>query len=225
MRWWIDTGIMSALEDLLNLVLPAPCALCGSLGAPICAPCHSVLDWAVRETSRDGLLGQVASSYGPSEKALVTAFKEKGHTSLAPFMVSALAGVIEDVARWQADLLLVPVPSSSANYLKRGFSPALILAKRLNSAAGRPARVFDGLRFSRTVYDQSRLDLGHRFANLQGSMAAKTYLSNRNVVLVDDVVTTGATILEAARAATQIGANVIGFFAFSETILKTQSKT
>jgi predicted amidophosphoribosyltransferase len=55
-------------------------------------------------------------------------------------------------------------------------------------------------------------------------MLSDSRVAGRQVIIFDDVVTTGATILEASRAVTAAGGNVIGFLAFAETILKTASK-
>jgi predicted amidophosphoribosyltransferase len=84
--------------------------------------------------------------------------------------------------------------------------------------------VADSLIFKRKVEDQSRLDSNARRKNLEGSMLADSRVFGRQVILFDDVVTTGSTILEAGRAVELAGGTVIGFLAFAETILKTHSK-
>lgn len=120
---------------------------------------------------------------------------------------------------------MVPMPSRPENFLKRGFVPAKLLAKKLNASAGRPAQVVDCLRFNRQVSDQSSLDVQARARNLAGSISASAAPAGRDVILLDDIVTSGATILEAARAIAEVGSTVIGFLAFSETILKSQPQT
>lgn len=71
-----------------------------------------------------------------------------------------------------------------------------------------------GLRHARRVDDQARLDSAARAANLAGAFAVRAgdaaYLRGRPVLLVDDVVTTGATLAEGARAARAVGAHVLG---------------
>jgi ComF family protein len=216
---------MSAFEDLLNLLLPTRCALCSTMGAPICSGCLGKLDWRPRVIRREGLEGAIAADYGPHQRTLIKAFKENGQTSLASYLARPMVPLLKTVAIEASSPLLVPIPSSRANHLKRGFSPAKVLAKKLNGLAGRTGRVLDGLFFNRIVQDQSQLDSEARALNLAGSMTGEVWLDGRSVILVDDIVTTGATILEAARAVTEVGGRVIGFLAFAETILKTQSKT
>jgi predicted amidophosphoribosyltransferase len=75
------------------------------------------------------------------------------------------------------------------------------------------------------VEDQARLDSDARRKNLVESMLADSRVAGRHIVLFDDVVTTGSTILEAGRAVASAGGILVGFLAFAETILKTPSKT
>jgi predicted amidophosphoribosyltransferase len=216
---------MSTFEELLDLFLPTRCAVCRSRGASICSTCFAIQGWQPRQIRRGDLPGIVVSEYGPVERDLIKAFKENGQTALLPFlckpMVPALHGLVSGVG----NPLIVPIPSSRSNYLKRGFVPAALLAKKLNVLAQRPARVKQMLGFNRTVADQSQLDVKARHLNLFGSISASAGLSGRSIVLIDDIVTSGATVLEASRAASHSGAKVLGFLAFSETILKTQPET
>jgi predicted amidophosphoribosyltransferase len=94
----------------------------------------------------------------------------------------------------------------------------------LNRLAKQPCLLSNTLYFTRQVVDQSTLDSSARKANLDSAMYSKPLSSGRPVILFDDVITTGSTILEAARAITVSGGKVIGFLAFAETILKTGSK-
>ena len=216
---------MSAFEELLNLLLPTRCALCKLLGAPICNLCDSTLVWQPHATSREHLVGWAASCYGEVERNLLKSFKENGQTSLLPHLAKPMAPLLIDILARFPDVAVVPVPSGKSNYLKRGFSPAKLLAKRVHRSAGSPTVVVDGLKFEHEILDQSRLDAIARNENLRDSMVGNRSLEGRAVVILDDIVTTGATILESARAATAAGADVVGFLAFSETILKTQTKT
>jgi predicted amidophosphoribosyltransferase len=75
-----------------------------------------------------------------------------------------------------------------------------------------------GLRLVRQPKDQRRLGVQDRFSNLQEAMGYRSVDSiSRTVVLVDDVVTTGATLLEAARAVHATGDIVAGFITFAQT--------
>ncbi|MFK0287104.1 ComF family protein [Streptomyces sp. NPDC090499] len=104
-------------------------------------------------------------------------------------------------------VLLVPVPSAPWAVRARGHDPvrriALAAAAELRRA-GTSARVVPALRQRRAVADQSGLNARQRYANLAGALAVTAggarLLAEGRVVLVDDLVTTGATLVEAARA-------------------------
>ena len=215
---------MKAIEELLDLLLPTRCALCATLGSPICSECTAAFELAPREVSREHLHGWVATSFGVKEQKVLHAFKENGQTSLTEFIAAPVATLLAGWSNHAEPPILVPVPSSRENYQKRGFMPTRLLAKRICNTSGRGIGLVDSLRFRRVVADQASLGSESRRANLAGSMAADSRVSGRRVVLFDDVITTGSTILEADRAVTQAGGIVLGFLGFAETILKTASK-
>jgi predicted amidophosphoribosyltransferase len=117
------------------------------------------------------------------------------------------------VRRAEAGLLLVPVPSAAAAQRERGHDPVGGMARevvRRLRGAGQQIGVAAALRQARAVADQSGLDATARHANLAGAMTVvnPTSIRGRRVVIVDDIVTTGATAIEAARALTAAGAFV-----------------
>ena len=219
---------MTVFDEFLGLLLPCRCVICSSTGVALCENCAPQMAASPRAVVRSDLHGWVATDYGSLEKSLVKAFKEDGVTALAQilarFMQPAFAGLRDELPTSIEGALLVPAPSSKANFRKRGFLPTLILARRLNQGAGGLLRVKAALRFVKVVLDQSGLSMEQRKSNLSGSMQASRDVSGQRVILLDDVVTTGATLLEAARAIAAAGGEVVGFLTFSETILKTPAK-
>lgn len=216
---------MTVIDELLDLLLPTRCALCNALGSAICSKCVSNFQFEQTDVVREALVGVVAARYGDNEKKLLHAFKENGQTSLAAFLAEPLTAILRE---WSTSLdlpILVPVPSSRENYQKRGFTPTKVLGKRVCNQSGRACDLIDSLRFQRNVFDQAHLDSEARSANLAGSMFSDARVAGRQVIIFDDVVTTGSTILEAARAVSVAGGIVVGFLGFAETILKTTSKT
>jgi len=101
--------------------------------------------------------------------------------------------------------LLIPIPSRKSVSRLRGRQFILDLSERLSLYSGAPT--FNNLEHTRKVRDQSTLDLRGRRENLEGALKSQGYLSGR-AILVDDLVTTGATLNEAARALRQAGIEV-----------------
>ncbi|MFC7016212.1 ComF family protein [Streptomyces viridiviolaceus] len=167
-----------------------------------------------------------AARYADEVRAVLLAHKERGVLALAGPLGTALAGAVRAGLRevWTGGarvgndgtgpagrlgpVLLVPVPSSRRAVRARGHDPArriaLAAAGELRRT-GTPARVLAVLRQRHAVADQSGLGARQRMDNLTGALAvapggASLLSRGGPVVLVDDLMTTGASLTEAARA-------------------------
>ncbi|MER5445618.1 ComF family protein [Streptomyces sp. NPDC002764] len=213
--WW---------QDLTDLVLPAECAGCGRSRTVLCPACRAALSGAGPSRVRpvpepDGLpVVHAAARYADEVRAVLLAHKERGALALAAPLGAALAGAVRAGLRQARNggagtpVLLVPVPSARAAVRARGHDPA----RRIALAAagelrrdGLPVRVAGVLRQRRPVADQAGLNSGQRLRNLAGALAVAPggarLLREGRVVLVDDLMTTGASLAEAARAVRAAG--------------------
>ncbi|PZF80902.1 ComF family protein [Jiangella anatolica] len=121
------------------------------------------------------------------------------------------------VAHGDRPVVLIPVPSSPAAVRRRGHDPVLRTARRAAATlhrSGQQATVLAGLRHRRRVADQAGLDRRQREHNLHGAFAVTQAARRRSlgacVVVVDDIVTTGATLREATRALDEAGLHPCG---------------
>jgi predicted amidophosphoribosyltransferase len=208
---------VSALLDLLDLLLPERCAGCGGASRLLCDGCRSLLDGHARPavpTPRPAGLpaSWAAARYEGAVRAVIVAHKESGRPGLARPLGVALARCMLAAGAGGA-VLVVPVPSTRAAVRRRGHDPTL----RLTAAAidalrarGVDVRRVAALAHVRRVADQAGLAMAGRAANLAGALhvARPAAVAGRRVVLVDDVITTGSTLAEAARALRAAGADV-----------------
>ncbi|NJQ01751.1 ComF family protein [Streptomyces zingiberis] len=215
--WW---------QELSDLVLPVDCAGCGLPRNRLCARCRGVLDrgGAVEVCPEPPPAGlppvRAVVPYGGEVREMLLAHKERGALALARPLGAALAAAVRAHRPWAGGggtLLLVPVPSARRAVARRGHDPT----RRIGFAAaavlrgeGRPVRVMPALRQRRVVADQAGLPARERAANLAGALevrgAARGWVRSAPVVLVDDLVTTGASLAESARSVRAAGGKVIG---------------
>ena len=195
-------GLATALVDL---VLPAECAGCTAppeVGA-WCALCVHRLGAPAWVVLPGGPVVLTAGRYtGPLRTALLR-YKERGRRDLAAPLARHLLPALEEVAPGPPGATwLVPAPSRPAAARARGGDHVARLAR--TAAAARPHfRVTQALALARNTRDSVGLDAAQRTANLAGRLRVRYGAlppSGSRVVLVDDIVTTGAT-LSACRAA------------------------
>ncbi len=206
--------VRDALRDALALALPVACCGCGGHGRALCPECAEALRPEPARRVVDGLVAHSGLVYEGVPAAALRALKEQGRTSLARELAPALRAALTAVAAEAGGgLVAVPVPSSAAAARRRGFAVVELLARRAGVA---PARL---LRAARGTADQRGLSRDDRSRNVAGSLCARRAAGLR-VVIVDDVVTTGATLREARRALTAAGACVVGAAAVAATPLR-----
>ncbi|MEU9377698.1 phosphoribosyltransferase family protein [Streptomyces sp. NPDC048255] len=208
--WW---------QELAGLVLPVDCAGCGAARVLLCAVCRDELSGAyagpVRPSPRPAGLPVVhgAAVYEGAVRAVVLAHKERGALPLAGSLGGALAAAVRSALTGAGgEVALVPVPSARRQVRARGHDPArriaLAAAARLRRA-GVPARVAPVLRLRRAVADQAGLGARQRRENLAGALEVcrdgARVVAGARIVLVDDLITTGSTLTEAARAVRAAG--------------------
>jgi len=203
---------------LLDLAFPAVCVGCGGEGTALCGPCGREL--AVREGIPAGTPVGMPSDvplplvqlewcapYGGLVRDALHALKYRGEQRLAGPLGAAAA------ARWREAAiggdLLVHVPVHPARRAARGYDQAELLARAAAAALGRPA--VPALRRQRATLPQYELGRDRRAANVAAAFtvdpARRAGVVGRWIVLVDDVVTTGATLV--ACAETLLGAGAI----------------
>ena len=215
------------LDTALDLLVPAHCVGCDHPHTQLCPDCRELLEGAEPTPARPSAappgLPEVfaATPYAGAVRQILLAHKERGALRLARPLGTALAATVRcavpaGAASRAQPLLLVPMPSARATVRARGHDPTLRLARAAAAAlrgAGVPSRLLPALRQSRRVADQAGLGAAERQRNLRGALSVpphrRTHLGRGRIILVDDLVTTGATLTEGARALSEAGGDVL----------------
>jgi len=166
--------------------------------APICAAC------AARPPAFD--YARSAAVYAGVAREALHAFKFAGKRALARPLADLIA---EECAVPGGVDALVPVPLAPGRERERGFNQARLLGERLATRLAVPVRSRWLLR-ARPTRPQSDLGAQERRDNVRDAFRAVPDVAGRHLVVVDDVLTTGATAGECARALREAGAHRVG---------------
>lgn len=200
--------------SLVDLVFPSRCAVCDRPGKNLCSECKNHFWIEPRKFEFPGLVIHTVTQYSDETSKLLVALKDKGQSALVAELAKMLRPIIEKIPASESTRYLIPAPSRPENFSKRGFHPMLLLAQAVSSQH-QNLSVLNCLRFTRPVSDQVGLTEQERIANLASSMELNQRVSGRVCYLLDDVVTSGATALEAARVLALGGATLAGVLALS----------
>ncbi|MEO6350835.1 MAG: ComF family protein [Candidatus Limnocylindrales bacterium] len=205
------------MKRLLDVLLPPTCPGCGREGEQICPRCRKQMERRLDEPP--GLpIGMPAHipagivqlewccSFNGAARASVHALKYDGEQRLVPPLARLMA------ERWRCAAIggemLVPVPVHSERRKQRGFDQAELLAHGIGDVLHMPVR--SALRRTGRTAAQHQLGRRARHSNVGGAFAvpadAQAAVRNKWIVLIDDVVTTGATLAGCARALYDAGA-------------------
>ncbi len=208
-----------------DLIIGAACAGCGRPAITLCDECAPSFIPEPREAwprpAPAELLGPkpvrpyASAPYEGPVRSALACYKEQGQFGLLRILGHMLAASVCAVAPADSPLVLVPIPSARLASVRRGYDAIGELARTAGEALraiGLDCRVAAELRQSRRVADQSGLGARERSANMADALTIRSAapLRGRDVIVVDDIITTGASIAEAVRVLDVAGCRPFG---------------
>lgn len=214
--------LRDALLDAWALVLPVECAGCGAADRSLCAGCVDALTpRPARHALPDGTAVVSALDYDGSARRAILAFKEQGRTDVARRLAVPLAVAIAAAGAMAgpgggAPPEVLAVPTGRAAFRRRGYDPVALLVRRAGERGVRE------LVATRRATAQKKLAAGARAENREGYLRARRPLEGRRFLIVDDVMTTGATLAEACRAVRAAGGEAVAAATLAYTRKRAQ---
>lgn len=115
--------------------------------------------------------------------------------------------------------IIIPVPMTKKALLRRGFNQSLLIAKEVSMIKGIPLDI-DSLQKTKETLPQVGLEAGERMKNLKGAFFVMGDIKGKDVLLIDDVMTTGATLRECSKALLKAGATKVICLVIARTSLE-----
>lgn len=192
-------------DELLDIIYPPieECCICGEVGfIAICRLCEVKIK---RDREEDSILSY--GQYGGVLKRLILLFKYKKNFSVGKYLSKLMYNKLMEI-EYIPDIILY-IPSSKEAKKRRGFNHCEFLAKELAKEINCSCRGY--IQLTRETKEQKRLSIQDRITNIKGAFEIKykKELYNKKILVIDDVVTTGATLQECYRILQKIEYNKI----------------
>lgn len=201
---------MRIFSDFKYLLFPTRCFGCRELGYSICSQCRKLWNPHIYQSRIFNLVVYSTIAYSPVAKNILLSAKEQNIKSADQLVRSALRASLQELFQKHSSCALVPIPSGLASNRRRGRD--FINEMAISVAKDFGVAVLPVLEHQRIIRDQSKLDISSRRQNLAMALSIKPSFrrnySGESVVILDDLITTGATINEANRALTRGGFKV-----------------
>ena len=218
----LQVGFLDNCTKFVQRLIAPSCLMCTgpSAGALLCAPCHADLPrlpsaqcdtcaLPITSGTRCGACLSHAPAYDhvcapftyafPAD-ALVQALKYRSMLAIAPLFGSAIASSLDE----RPDVI-IPMPLADARLRERGFNQAQEIARHVAGISGIPL-LPHACRKVRDTAPQAALPWKERAKNVRKAFVCDADLSGKHIAVVDDVMTTGATLNELAHNLKQAGA-------------------
>lgn len=195
----------------VELVLPRRCAGCGKAGERLCRQCRKLLAQPPRRIApKAGVLAPVyaCGGYGGPHREVILEMKERNNRAIRPYIAAVVRAAVETLqarGEFSHRVVLVPAPTRARSARLRGGDPMT----QLCLGSGFP--VIEAVRLAPAMPDQSALNRDDRLHNVRGNVQLLRELPpGVEIVVIDDVLTTGATLAATVDTLIYAGAAVAG---------------
>lgn len=200
------------LKPFKELLFPIRCFGCNAIGLEICSKCCKFWNPHLYIQHINGLTIYSSIQYSPIARSVLLSAKENSLKIADELILSALVDCLNRLpSHVMRNAILMPIPGTKRGIRKRGRDFVQELTLELSKRSG--IQLVTGMQIQRSLLDQSGLSAKDRQRNINGAFQYDSInninnLSNKEILLVDDLVTTGATLLEAKRALKSRGIEV-----------------
>ena len=199
------------MSKILELLFPSRCVICDSPGIQLCALCSSSITPSFTKAEITGVELRSGALYGDVLSQLILMAKEENIAAARNVLVNLLVDAYVKLDMRDSEnqkISLIPIPSSQSANRKRGYRHSYLLARgvleRLRGDGNIQIEIAEFLKVNRKISDMSTLTREQRATNVSQAYSinprARAWPSEgRALILLDDLVTTGSSMMEAVR--------------------------
>ncbi|MGB1360712.1 MAG: double zinc ribbon domain-containing protein [Alphaproteobacteria bacterium] len=209
----LDYGLCSDCFKSINFITKPYCNICSHpftsrAKGKICGSCLK---------SKPKYVLRSAVEYNEDSSQIILTFKHAEGLNLAPYMAGEMIKAISDI-KDDVDLI-IPVPLHKLRLLKRTYNQSALLGKIITKDINKPIDVLSVIRTKNTK-SQGNKTYNQRHKNIKSAfkVAKPNNIKGKNILLVDDVYTTGATLDELSKTLLKAGANKIYAVSFAKVV-------
>ncbi|MFT7184394.1 MAG: ComF family protein [Oceanicoccus sp.] len=212
------------IHRLLTILFPSPCLICGYLEEILCIDCQKQLKFLphIRQVNELRIYSPHLYEKATAVEQLINPFKYSHQSRVAHYFAPKMVETLRLLGS-QDQPILVPVPLHKKRFKERGYNQSFILASLVAKQLGLEVCEY----LIRTKETQSQAQVARkkdRIANLKDAFETQsTPAQGRHLILVDDIVTSGATLLECQRCLLSAGAHSVSALTLANRAYETKN--
>jgi competence protein ComFC len=191
--------MLKLLEKMLDFIFPIECITCGAKGFDICSAC--VENTLPPKLSNYDWITSFGNYHDPIIKDIMWHIKKYPNGRAAQILAKAFGEMIRNRPEDPTSWILIPIPISKKRFRERGYNQAELIAQPLAKTFGLKTSskiLFKSKHTNKQGTAKSKEDRAH---NILGSFEIvkkyQNFIQNKNIILIDDITTTGSTLIEA----------------------------
>ncbi|MCF0124651.1 MAG: ComF family protein [Clostridia bacterium] len=219
----IIKGGRTIIENILNLIYPPKCGICGKLNQNyLCKKCQKKLEtqakFEIQEIKNNFFQKHLyIFKYEGMIRKIILDYKFNEKSYLYKTIINFILQNKKIFKIFKSYDTIIPVPISYKRYIKRGYNQSYLIAKQIAQNAGNDL-VCNSLYKTKNIIEQSKLSKEEREKNIQGVYGLKNekQLENKKILLVDDIYTTGSTATECCKTLKKANPKKIDVFTIAK---------
>jgi ComF family protein len=199
-------NIVRILNKLLDILFPIECLICEKEGFDLCQNCLEKLQPPKKQNFP--WIVSLGNYHDKNMEHIMRHIKRQPNERAASILAKAFSDMIMNRPVDPSSWIIIPIPIYKNRFRERGYNQSELLAKPIATLFGFPVSIKTLVKIKQTKKQGTSKSKEERAQNISGSFAVKNnkHIINKNVILIDDIATTGSTLSEARKTLLAAGA-------------------